>query len=389
MTKFFLALLLLFPASVYCQYSTSLVVPALTSSARRSSGSLITFDRTVLVQASGAANGDFCLYINTRTGDIGVRFVDGPSSCPMNINDEKFRLTVIRPTGVVQNFVTTKQNGVLKHFVSTGNTEIVRVSFPPMQNAELGRLESTAWTRRHEITARGYRANESAPTFFLYGRTFPRDVTTQDFLGYSGIGYLKTNRGVYMVIRADMGGTEYRAARWSDSPSQLNQDSFKQIETILTDKLLPSLQREEDRLRNETFSGECSGEERELNRLKLADVEARRRTEAASRRGNIYESESTRRAYGELLMPNLEVLNQEIEVNACKAEVRRSRTRSERTRTDLSQRIACYRNQQLELSRLRMELDAIDARYPNEPGRAYAEKTRRLTDLMSLGSGCR
>ena len=395
MTKFFLAVFLLFPIPIFSQYfDTSLDVPALTSGPAAPSGSIISFDRRITVNVIGSPGAMFYLYINTRTGDIGVMYGrSGEMGSPdLNINEEKFRFMLVRSGGQVVSFMNSKQNGILKHYRTTGNTEVFPVTIPRMERTELRRRDETREPeRRFGVTARAYSANAAgAPVFYLHGRTEPATVTTQDFLGYSGIGYLKTDRGIYMVVDAMMGPLKYNAVSWNAVRTELNLDHFQHTEQMIDDKMRVALAKEENRLRNQTFSGDCASEEGELNRLKLADVESRRRTNVErNTSGNIYESEATRRAYGELLMPNLEVMNQEIEVRACKAEVRRSNTRNERTREDLGRRIACYRNQQRELNRLRLELNAIDARYPNEPGRAYAEKNRKLTELMTLGSGCR
>lgn len=396
MTRFFLFLFLLLPVSAFSQtFTTSLDVPALTSGRvppLTGGQPVVRFDRRILVQVISGPAGEFCLYMNTRTGDIGIRY--GRSGelggCELNIDDEKFRLMLVRATGQVQTYMNAKQNGVLRHLVMTGNTEVYPVSFRPMENAELNRLAGSDSSRRSGRDGRAYSANSTgAPTFYLQGRTEPVRVTTQDFLGYSGIGYLKTNHGVFMVVRADMGPAQYRAYSWSDVTTDFDMHPFESVESMINEKVTTGLDRQEEKLRNETPSGDCASEESELKRLKLADVEARRRSNSQRNSGNIYENESTRRAYGEMMLPNLEVMNQELEVKVCKANVRLNRTRGEAQRADISRRIQCYRQSQRELSQIQADWNAIDARYPNEAGRAYSEKTRTFGRIMSLGSDCR
>lgn len=394
MTKLGLVLFLLLPGMVLSQsISTSLDVPALTSGpARSSSGEPVAlFDRRVLVQVSGGPVAEFCLYINTRTGDIGIRYgrPGELGACAIDINDERFRFLLIRSGGQVQTYMTVKQGGVLKYFVSTGNTEVYPVSFPPIDNAELRRQSDTETSRRSGVNGRAYRANSAgAPALYLQGRSEPASVTTQDFLGHSGIGYLKTNRGVYMVVRADMGPTTFRVYSWTDTATQLDLAPFELVENLINDKLRAGLDREEQKLRSKTFSGDCASAEEHLRNLQLSDVEARRRTNAERNRGNIYENESTRRAYGELLLPNLEVMNQEFEVRVCKANARLSRTRSGSQQADIQRRINCFRDVQRELNRIQMEWNAIDARYPNDAGRAYQAKIQTYGRIISLGTQC-
>lgn len=395
MTKFFLIFLLLLPASIYSQpFATSLDVPALTSGPTRSSGGtgVIEFDRRVLVQISGGVSGEMCLYINTVNGDIGIVYGRGGElgACELNINDRKFRFMLVRSSGQVQTYMTTEKNGELKHYMSTGNSEIFPVSFPRMENAELQRFGAVVPGRaRGGVASRAYRANSSAPTYYLHGRTEPVTVTTQDFLGYSGIGYLKTNRGIFMSVRAQLGSTDFRVYSWSSAPTRLDPTPFEQVESMMNEKFAESMDRQEEKVRADEPRGDCASEESELNRLKLADIEARRRLNRERNAGNVYENESVRRATGEMMMPNLEVMNQELEVKVCKANVRLSRTRGESARADIERRIRCYRESQRELNSLQMEWDAIDARYPNESGRAYAEKNRTFGRLISIGSSCR
>lgn len=395
MTKFFLILLLLLPASIYSQpFSTSLDVPALTSGPVRSSGGtgVIEFDRRVLVQIGGPVSGEMCLYMNTINGDIGIVYGRGGElgACELNINDRKFRFMLVRSSGQVQTYFNTEKNGSLKHYMTTGNSEVYPVSFPRMENADLHRFGAVVPGRaRGGVESRAYRANASAPTYYLYGRTEPATVTTQDFLGYSGIGYLKTSRGIFMVVRAELGSTDFRAYSWSSAPTSLDPAPFEQVESTMNEKFAESMDRQEEKIRADEPRGDCASEESELNRLKLADIEARRVLNRERNAGNVYENESVRRASGQMMMPNLAVMNQELEVKICKANVRLGRTRGETARADIERRIQCYRESQRELNRLQMEWDAIDARYPNESGRAYAEKNRTFGRLMSIGSSCR
>jgi hypothetical protein len=395
MTKFFVFLLLLLPVSIHSQvFSDSFDVPALTSGPSRPSGGspMIEFDRRLLVQISGPTPSEMCLYINTVTGDIGITYgrVGELGACELNVNDRKFRFMLVRSSGQVQTYMTVEKNGALKHYMSTGNTEIFPVSFPPMENTDLHRFGSVVpGRRRGGVESRAYRANASAPTFYLHGRTDPATVTTQGFLGHSGIGYLKTNRGIFMVVRAELGSTEFRAYSWSEVPTRLDPDLFEQLEVIMNEKYTASLDRQEEKIRADEPTGDCASEETELNRLKLADVQARRGLNRERNSGNVYENESVRRASGEMMTPNLAIMNQEVELKICKANVRLSRTRGETARAGIERRIQCYREQKIELNRLQMEWDAIDARYPNDAGRAYAEKNRTYMRLMSLASQCR
>lgn len=395
MIKYLVFLVLLLPVSTFSQpFAASLEVPALTSGpARPSDGSpMITFDRRLLVQISGPTSGEMCLYINTVTGDIGIVYGRGGElgACELNVNDRKFRFMLVRSGGQVQVYMTTEKNGVLRHYMSTGNSEIFPVSFPRMENAELHRFGETAPVRRRGgVESHAYGANASAPTFYLHGRSAPATLTTQDFLGHSGVGYLKTNRGIFMSVRAQLGSTDFRVYSWSSTPTRLDPDLFEQTEVIMNDQLTTSLDRQEEKIRARNPTGDCASEETELRRLQLADIEARRGLNRERNSGNIYENESVRRASAEMMLPNLEVMDQELEVKICKANARLNRARGETARADIERRIQCHRDSQRELNRLQMEWDAIDARYPNESGRAYAEKNRTFGRLMSIGSSCR
>src|SRR5688572_4288719 len=395
MIKCFLFLLLLLPAAIYSQplFSASLYVPALTVGRVPSRGfsTVVTFDKRVSISATGSHEGHVCLYINTRNGDLGIRFDESEvlEVCGLNVEDEKFRFTLIRATGQVQTYMTRNVHGVLKYLVLTGNTEINQVSFPPVRNTTLYRQAETHRRRRETIVSQAYRANSGGPIVYLHGPTLPRDVTVQDFLGFGSIGYVKTNRGIFMATRADLESMRLEAFRWQDVPTRLDISPFESAEGHMDAGIGAALDREENKLRAESYTGECGGEEDQLRRLKLADIASRRETMVRKNTGNIYENEVTRKAMADLIMPSFRVMNQELEVKICRATTQATRARSESTRAAAERRVRCYRTSQDELSQLQSEWVGLEARYPNDKGESYADRVSIRRRLMSLGNGCR
>lgn len=384
MPKLLLILLLLVPATFQAQtFNTSLSVPALTDGPLIGTDGVLRFDRRIKATITGGSGGEMFLYINTRTGDIGIRIGKTGSlgSGELDVNNDRFQMLRITPRGSIFNYQTNRKNGRLEHYVVSGNTELIPATFDQPVGTELSRQggEPSYFTRT--LGAAAYSGGSAAPTLYLYGGDLRREVTWQKFLGYAGIGYLKTNRGVHMSVRSDMGRQSYLATQWMNVGISMNLEIFKHMDMEMLAKMEERNYERMESLGRETFTGTCQGEQRELNRLKTADVQRRRELANSSTAGNVYQDRVTQEALAELQLPNLEVMNAEIELNACKLRMRAPSSDS-REMTRRSERLSCYREQQMELIRLRMEWDVIDANNRNSPGRALMEKRQAMSRVL-------
>lgn len=373
----FAFVLLLFVSGVYAQtFSSSLEVPSLTEGPGRTASTgttTLNFDRRIKVTVTGTGrDAEMFIYLNTVTGDLGVRI--GPrgslGSGELNINDEDFVLFRYRPDGLVMSYKTVRSSGRLRHIASSGNTDLVPYRSEPQQEAEMSRQSDVTTFFTASRSAVAYKFNSEAPTYYLDGGTLSPNLTFQKMLGYSGIGYLKTNRGIHMSVRADLGEASFIATEWRNTTSSLNLESFELAEVILQTEADQWSDRQLQKLRDRDlagYRGECQDEQRELNRLNIADVERRKQLLELARTGNIYQSTTTQRALADMQLPALEIYNAEIDLRICRINSRPATTSGNR-------RLSCYRQSKNMLSIVAAEWRAIDARYPDSPGEAFMEK---------------
>jgi hypothetical protein len=393
MSKLIAFLFCILPAVAFSQPSRasgdrrlSLDVPFLSSGSpvRDRATTITRFDKRILITSSGGSY--TCLYLNTRNGDKAVSIDHDGSSCrdPLKVNDEKFTLMLFTQSGEVLSFYNRKKNGRIEHFVVSGGTELAPVNYLPDTGVLERRGEAVDFFR-HDYTAHPYRANTAgAPTFYLVGERTPERLTVQKSLSYSGIGFLKTDNGIFMSFRIEKGDTYFNVQSWENVATAFDKAPFRLVEAQLSYEFREYYAREMRKLESKTFSGDCRDSESALNELRKQDLRRQKEAVERTKTGNVYQDPAVVGAYSDLVDPafQLESFDMDTQVKICKAEAQRSRSRSERTVERLSEKIRCLNNLRLDIGRVKMEMDALDQRYRGHPERGLPEKQRLLGTLM-------
>lgn len=397
MSRTILIILCLFPLAVFSQPPTLtglLDVPFLTSGTPPVSRSttITRFDkRIIIVNPEGTRGSSYTnLYLNTRNGDMGIVVSRDPGDDSLRVNDETFRLLLITQSGEAFSFMNQKKQGRIEKLVVSGGTEVVPITFAP-ENGVLDRQTETRTYRRRTYTLRAYRAGgDGATTFFLYGNGTPDRLVVEKSLSYSGIGYLKTDRGIFMILETSQSdGNRYFASGWRNVNIEFDKAPFRVVENELVAAADDDFQRKMQKLESEEFSGPCQQYKRSLNEMRKRDL--RRRNEALNRSqsGNVYQGQSAQSGYSDLFdfSLQLESLDMETQLSICETEDRISRAGSTSGADSLAARVRCKRSYLLEINRIKLQADAVDERYRTEPGRAFAEKQRLMAQL--IGQSCR
>lgn len=367
----------------------SLDVPFLTSgSSERDASPIIRFDKRILITSS---LGPFtCLYLNTKNGDRAVSIDRDASAClePFNINDEKFNLLFFSQSGVVIKFFNRKNNGRIEHYKTSGGTQYEPITFDSGSELLVPSGEPRDFFR-HDYTAYPYKARYlEAPTYYLVGERMPERLNTQKFLGYAGIGYLKTDNGIYMSFRLEKSDDAFFSAqRWDDVSTTLGTAQFRLAENKLRDEFSAYYDREMRRLEGKRFSGACSEFENQYNELRKRDLNRQKEAYLQSRSGNVFYPGNPIYGYSDLIDPKfqLESLDMDTRIKICKAEDRMTRAPS-REREQLAARVGCLNNFRLEIRRVKLEMDYASVQNASEPGQALRDKQRMAANL--LGRSC-
>ncbi len=300
------------------------------------------------------------------------------------VNDEKFQLMVVTQSGEINNFYNRRKNRRIEHYVASGGTELVPVSFSP----DYGVLERRDETRNFVLrsyAAHPYRAsNPGAPKFYLVGARTPERLTVQRSLGYSGIGYLKTDKGVYMSFMMDRGETYFRVQNWENVAVSFDKAPFRLVEAELSTEFSQYYDREMRKLEAKRFSGDCADVETRLNEMRKQELRRQREAVQRTQSGNVYQSRAVVGAYSDLVDPSfqLESYDMDTQVKICKAEATLSRSNSEQTRDRLTAKIRCLNSLRLDINRVKMEMDAIDGQNADRAERGLREKQRLFGTLI-------
>lgn len=135
------------------------------------------------------------------------------------------------------------------------------------------------------------------------------------------------------------------------------------------------------KLNSQTYTGTCQDQQRELNRLKMADLERRSEQADYSIALAIQQDDSFGSIYGDMLLPALNVEIAEYNLKICRVHqgtlVYKASESGRHT-----QQLSCYRDAQLQLHRAKIEWDIIDSKYANSPEQAYLEKIRSYDSKM-------
>lgn len=344
MLKLFSFILLLYLPSMVCaqepfrisaELSSMINVPALIPEVQQdftASSTVIHFDK--LIKISNSQNSAVTyLYINTQTGETATRTgrPEAIGNGSIDINDEKFTLTYYRPApGIIINFYNSKKKGVLQHYSSTLNTEINPASFPGFEKITVSQSGTPKKVLLQNFTATPYRTSESS-SIFLCGGPTPGSLQLKRFIGFAGIGYLKTNRGIYMVTEIVTTQGRFEAEQWQHAENSIDLSLFTSIEAGVYTAMEQKTDKALSKLESRTPTGDCADMERQLIERKKANTRSAGREVQNSRAGNLITDTAALVALMNTINPEHQVqeLLLSMDLSLCKLEAMEAKTGKE------------------------------------------------------------
>ena len=358
------------------------------------SGTVLNFDKLVTITAVNpdGLETQIRLYINSTNGDIAT--ITGKSGNAddgsFDIDDPNFRLTYYNPHGRVYNFFTREKNGSIVRYMSSMNTEIVAYSGGiPFERTTVYRTGDGINPLPQNFAAHSYKASgNGVPTFIVCGGkpgTKPNKLLFKRFIGYSGIGYIKTDEGVFMVVKVKSSKGTFTANKWKNERHKITLSDFKHIEGEMYADLTAKNASETAKLQSKTFSGNCSDIESRINQLKIEQKAKEKKNIEEMSRGNAVTDANVRSAmkgmYGDPV-EQLEIDEMAVELKLCKWE-------QIRVKTDYDhQRKACYMEEKARIQQAASELTALKQRYsgPNDPPLMMTPEYREILKRMQTKS---
>jgi hypothetical protein len=321
-------------------------------------------------------------FTSATVGGIGARIFIMPEI-------EDFSFMVYGYQGNAYNYFNRKgKQGQLQHFVSTGNTDIHKYQLTDnLTAAPIDRKNIRKTYCDGSAEAMAYKLPDQPTTWYLYGSRYPEKLHVEKYFGAFGVGLIRTREGVYMLMEIQAGNNSSTITHFEKSRTCFNATGFKREETELQNKQRIALDKERDRIERAALSAQrattCQTE-----RIALVnyDREALRRQEeslANTTHGNIHQDQVTQTAYANMMDP-LATVNKsilEVQLDICKATELLRQGSSVSAQRDL----ACGTARLARLTAIRPQMMALDTQYANQPGRAFAEKSRLLLEEMRLG----
>ncbi|QEC45235.1 hypothetical protein [Pseudobacter ginsenosidimutans] len=329
------------------------------------------------------------MFINANTGVIG--YLPPHSDGLVNFLFPEladFSFWVMGLKGNMYHYSTRKgKNNIIEKWVSTGNTETHQYQMTGSHftgEADLQRKNVTAPYCNGSLTAMAYRfSNAPNMTWYLYGDRFPEKLHPRKFLGNFGVGYLQTDEGLYIITEFRTSSYTCRVTDIQVTNTCLHTTEFKLMENEFIQKQTEAVQKQKQKLERDAagVSGNCSNEQSAL--IGFKQELARKREEALrqAKTGNTYQDVNVQRSLQAMMDP-LTTVQEGIlstKLSICRAMHSNSSKREEK--------LNCLTNQLSELTQLEVQMKALDARYVNEPGKAYAEKSKLYLQKKPMKCG--
>lgn len=359
-------------------------------------GQKLCFDKMIKIKSltrSGPV--EQCMYLNTKEGYSGLLppVRGGGELCDIKPDDKKFVLWVFGLKGNAYTFKNSLKNRTIEHWVSTGNTQTHQISMTTGMAVLHKKTERRGyngdmiktWAYKHD--------NPSSPVYFLFGKTFPEEilVNSAKFIGNFGVGYQLTDKGLFIVMEMESGSFGCKIEEIKEVNVCFDPSAFKIGEDEFFTQMQTSLQREREKIAADEAKAagdDCASEQMAVINFRKEQVRVQEARMFTAQQGNTYQSLPTQQAMAQM-MDHVAITKQYIlenRVKICQAQKRMERSRSQTSRDRYQQKISCLNNQIGELQSLQGQLETIDGQYPDEPGRAFAEKAKKF--MQGLPGGC-
>lgn len=360
----------------------------------------VCFDkRFTFVQKSGTRHFEGCFMVNTKSGitiatPINTR---GPADCDIDIDEKKFYLLLFGMKGneyIYMNRLEKKKQadeGELKHYVMTGNTHK-----NPMQNVLAAKLLYNKQRSMEfcdgKYKAWEYRSADEKDVLYLYGKDFPGEMTAYAYLGAYGLGYLKTNKGNYFIMKQTHGQTSMTITGIEDLELSIPCFDASLFEVYEETKVVSDLDetgkkgreldrelaKQEDRMLNN--NAPCAAKKYELLRYKKEENEKQKALLQRMKNQNMqYSNPETVKSIAKdySFIEGIKMERRQVEYDLCilKGDLENGRFKSGSGNYNKAlEKIDCWERRVEEYKKFEEDIKNIDSRNRNDVEKATREK---------------
>jgi hypothetical protein len=291
--------------------------------------------------------------------------------------------------------INTIKKNIIQHWVSTGNSQTYLYQ-GPAGSGDSSVLHKKSETRMYcndKIKAKAYKFDGSSMVWWLFGKEFPEKLLWKKYMGNFGVGYLATDKGLYMIMEMEDGrGNTYKITSAEKVNTCFDPTPFQVMEDEFYTKRRAELDREQQKIERDEAaaqrSNECVSEKMEQINFRKQTLQKQNENLEQSRIGNAYQDVSTQNAMVGMMDPGM-MIKQSIydtKISICKTQKTIDETRSDNTRQRATEKLSCLQQQLGTLQATSSQMDALDVQYADNPGMKYAEKSKLM--MRNMPRGC-
>ena len=182
------------------------------------------FDKRIQYKARfGSREAKGCFLLNTKIGiTAALPFETGATvDCDLEVNNKKFYVLVYGMKGNEYTYFNRLEKrkqtdpGEVKHYVRTGNTHKNPLE-EVLESKMLYKKNNTAEFCDGKYKAFEYKSADEKDILYLYGKEFPDEMRAYSYFGAYGLGYLKTDKGNYLVMQVTHNRDNIRMMEFED-----------------------------------------------------------------------------------------------------------------------------------------------------------------------------
>ena len=355
----------------------------------------ICFDKVMKIKSTfpGETAGG-CVFLNTKTGLIANTPVKRGSiaECGINPEDDRFVLFILGLKGNTFNYFNAKKNGVLQHYVSTGNSENYQYQFSNAgEVVTLFRTPNKKTYLNGKVSAWEYKADGREERWYLFGKTSPvkLDMAPNKFLGNYAVGYQYTDQGLFIIMEINSPIYNSEITKLDDVNVCFNPVPFKFFEEENFTLRMASINRNREKVKRNQEKikvDDCPGIQQQKYSFQLESLNRQEQQLILSRQGNVQQNTATQAAVVQLASYDdmIQEAIYDTELSICRQQRRMSQAVNGPSAKD-QETVQCkYRQKARQLEAQRRIL-LVNTQYPNQPAKQLTEKQKILLEAM-LGS---
>ena len=329
----------------------------------------------------GTLNVRQALFMNNADGYIAYTKpgVNGDGAIDMIMPEvADFQLGVFGFKGNTYNYHNRKDDhNIIRHEVMTGNTETHKyVTADAMSTAPLERKNMQRSYCGGMANAMAYKLADQPTVWYLYGDRYPAQLHVRKYFGGFGIGVIRADEGVYVVMELSTGNNHVRILNIEKMMQCFDPQPFVAQEDAFRTKQRAALQQEAAKIEQHALDAgnarHCVAErlaivnhERELNRQAFRDLDS-------TNHGNIYQDKTTQKAFIAMMDPLTLVESGILQCNLSICGIESA----EHPGPDAADRLACQQNLLQRLNSLSQQMRALNDQYANNLAAAQAKKSQ-------------